>query len=147
MKTSLNDSLILTNCPLITIRAEAETRGSVVARSLDIVEVVRQDGTVRKMKEVEHLEPGNQDSEVLPVGRWELEDIHLVLVVRMVADPEIRNLAALEGTSVAFLVRRKELRLDREVVDSGLDHRRNTIQEEVVLVGDHQELRTLVEEE
>lgn len=118
-----------------------------VARSLDIVEVVRQDGTVRKMKEVEHLESGNQDSEVLPVGRWELEDIHLVLVVRMVADPEIRNLAALEGTSVAFLVRRKELRLDREVVDSGLDHRRNTIQEEVVLVGDHQELRTLVEEE
>ena len=68
-------------------------------------------------------------------------------MVRTAADPEIRILAASEDTPAALLVHRKGLRLDLEVVDSGLDRRRNTIQEEVVLVGDHQELRTLVEEE
>jgi len=65
-------------------------------------------------------------------------------VVRTAADPEIRILAASEDTPAALLVHRKGLRLDLEVVDSGLDRRRNTIQEEVVLVDDCQGLHTLV---
>jgi len=129
--------------------AAAGTLGSAAARSPDIVEVARAGGTVRKMRVVvvERLEPGSRDSEVLPVARWGLADIRPVQAVRkVVADPEIRNLAPLEDTLVALLVHRKELRLGlEEVVDSGLDLRRSTIQEGVVLVGDRQGLRTPVE--